>query len=246
MGPVKERSASPPLLQAIRGALKRVADPSRAPAMQAYMKSTMPFLGVTAPGVRVVSRELFASYPFGDAVTWRSDALASWRAARYREERYVVIALTGHRKAKPFQRLDALPMYEEMIVTGAWWDYVDSLAAHRIGPLLEAHPREMRKTMLGWSRSDDMWKRRTSILCQLLFRESTDLDLLYDCMEPSLSSKEFFLRKAIGWALRQVARHDPAAVIRYVAAHEGELSGLTKREALKHVGGTPASAPSGG
>jgi 3-methyladenine DNA glycosylase AlkD len=95
----------------------------------------------------------------------------------------------------------------------------------------------MRKTMLAWSRSSDLWKRRTSIICQMFFREQTDLSLLFQCIEPSLASKEFFLRKAIGWALRQLAKHDANAVLRYVDEHRAELSPLSQREALKHLSG---------
>ena len=80
-----------------------------------------------------------------------------------------------------------------------------------------------------------MWIRRASILAQLRFKEDTDLELLYACIQPSLSSKEFFLRKAIGWALRQYAWTDPKEVKRWVRAHEHELSNLSKREALKNV-----------
>jgi 3-methyladenine DNA glycosylase AlkD len=140
--------------------------------------------------------------------------------------------------------MDALPMYEEMITTGAWWDYVDAIASHRLGPLLRRFPREMRREMLAWSRGDDLWKRRSAILCQLTFKKDTDLDLLYACIEPSLDSKEFFLRKAIGWALRQYAWTDPAEVKRYVRAHAAALSGLSRREALKNV--SRGSARAGG
>ena len=127
-------------------------------------------------------------------------------------------------------------MYEEMIVTGAWWDYVDVIAIHRIGEyLLRDYPSRMKKTMRRWSAGEDLWKRRTSILCQITFKSDTDLDLLYDCIRPSLASREFFLRKAIGWALRQYAWTNPKEVKRYVREHEDELSGLSKREALKNV-----------
>jgi 3-methyladenine DNA glycosylase AlkD len=127
-------------------------------------------------------------------------------------------------------------MYEEMIVSGAWWDYVDVLASHRVGEyLLRDFPKEMKREMRRWSVDDDMWKRRTSIICQLTFKADTDLDLLYDCIRPSLPSREFFLRKAIGWALRQYAWTNPKEVVRYVREHDGELSGLSKREALKNV-----------
>ena len=222
--------------------LAPIAEPARAPQMQAYMKSEMPYLGVTAPKLRAALRGLFATYPFDSAEGWRTDVLALWRSAKVREERYAALQLTGHRKAKPFQTLDALPMYEEMIVDGAWWDYVDEIAANRIGPLLAAYPKEMAKTMRAWSTSPNMWKRRTSILCQLGFKDAIDLELLHACIAPSIESKEFFLRKAIGWALRQHARVDPAEVARYVTAHP-ELSGLSKREALKHVpAGTSAAS----
>jgi 3-methyladenine DNA glycosylase AlkD len=219
----------------IRKSLRAVADPSRAAGMQAYMKSTMPYLGVTAPILRAACKELFATYAFDDADIWRTDALAIWNDAKFREERYVAVALTGHRKAKPFQTLDALPMYEQMIVEGAWWDYVDDIASHRIGPLLAAYPKPMKRTMLAWSKSPEMWKRRTSIICQLRFGGAIDLELLYACIEPSLDSKEFFLRKAIGWALREHAWHDAKEVVRYVKANDARLSGLSKREALKNV-----------
>ena len=93
----------------------------------------------------------------------------------------------------------------------------------------------MPRAMLGWAGDADMWKRRSAILCQLGAKADTDLALLEAAIAPSLGSKEFFLRKAIGWALRQYARTDPVWVARYVAAHEGELSPLSKREALKHI-----------
>jgi 3-methyladenine DNA glycosylase AlkD len=230
-----KRDTASALQRAIRSALQALAEPDRAPAMQAYMKSEMPYLGVSASRVKAACREVFASYAFETAERWRTDVLSLWRGAKHREERYAAMALSGQRKAASFQTLDALPMYEEMIVTGAWWDYVDELAEHRIGPLLAAYPRPMRKTMLTWSRSPDLWKRRTSIICQMFFREATDLKLLFACIEPSLASKEFFLRKAIGWALRQLAKHDPQTVLRYVKEHQAELSPLSQREALKHL-----------
>jgi 3-methyladenine DNA glycosylase AlkD len=132
--------------------------------------------------------------------------------------------------------MDKLPMYEEMIVTGAWWDFVDAIAGQRFWAILGNDREAMRRAMLGWATDANMWKRRSAILCQLRAKGETDLDFLYACIAPSIGSTEFFLRKAIGWALRQYAWTDPEAVIRYVEAHP-ELSGLSKREALKNVGG---------
>ena len=185
-----------------------------------------------------ICRRAFADFDFSGAPRWRAAVLAIWRGAQFREERYAAIELTGDRRAEPLQTLAALPMYEEMIVTGAWWDYVDVLAKHRIGRLLRRYPSPMRRTMRAWSRSEDLWKRRTSILCQLDFKEDTDLPFLYACIAPSLASREFFLRKAIGWALRQHAWTDPAEVRRYVRAHAHELSALSRREALKNLAPT--------
>jgi 3-methyladenine DNA glycosylase AlkD len=220
----------------IRRELKSVAEPGRAEGAQAYMKSEMPFIGVGAVPLRQVCRSVFAETSFPNARAWQKAVLTMWREAKYREERYAAIELTGDKRYRAFQTLDALPMYEEMIVDGAWWDYVDALAVHRVGKyLLRDFPAPMKKEMRRWSRDPDMWKRRTSILSQITFKKDTDLDLLYVCIEPSLDSREFFLRKAIGWALRQYAWTDPAEVQRYVRAHEKELSGLSKREALKNV-----------
>ncbi|HEY6880892.1 MAG TPA: DNA alkylation repair protein [Polyangiales bacterium] len=237
--PVKRRTASPSLLHALRAALARVAEPARAEAMQAYMKSAMPYHGVSAANVRTVCREVFTDYTFETAEAWRADVLALWRNADFREERYAAIALSGHRGAKAFQTLEALPMYEEMIVNGAWWDYVDVLAARRIGVLLASYPREMRRVVLSWSHAADLWKRRSAILAQLSFGEGTDLTLLFACIEPSLAEKDVFLRKAIGWSLRQAARHYERDIVRYVRDYDARLSPLAKREALKHVKTTP-------
>jgi 3-methyladenine DNA glycosylase AlkD len=223
------------LRQKLRAELLRVARPSRAPAMQAYMKSDMPYLGVSAVPFRRVCRQLFAELTFASAAAWRRAVLELWRKAEYREERYAAFELTGVRHAEAFQDLTALPLYEEMIVTGAWWDFVDALAKQRIGELLRRHPGPMGKTLRAWSRCDDMWKRRSAILSQLAFKQDTDLDLLYACIEPSLDSREFFLRKAIGWALRQYAWTDSREVRRYVRAHDARLSPLSRREALKNI-----------
>ena len=209
-----------PLLTAVRQELKRRADPVKAPQMRAYMKSAMPYLGVPDAGLREACRLVFSAHLLDSFDDWRDTVLALWRDARFREERYAASLLTGERRYRDYQTLDALPLYEELIVTGAWWDYVDPIASKRIGGLLQRYPARMRRTMRAWSRSKDMWKRRTAILCQLSFKADTDLTLLYDCIEPNLGDKEFFIRKAIGWALRQHAWTDAKEVQRYVARNE--------------------------
>src|SRR5205814_394545 len=136
------------LLLALRKALRRAASPGKAKPMQAYMKSAMPYHGASALVARAVFREVLGSVELADERAWRAAVLALWRGARFREERYGALWLAGDRRACDFQTLDALPLYEEIIVTGAWWDYVDDVASHRLGPLLRAFPGPMRKTML--------------------------------------------------------------------------------------------------
>jgi len=225
-----------PLTTRVREALDAVAEPARAPAMQAYMKSAMPYLGVASVPRRAALKPVFADIDWPDSLAWQADVLALWRGATHREERYAAIDLTAVKAARRFQRIQVLPMYEEMIVTGAWWDYVDEIAGHRLWTLLQNDRAATREAMLAWSTDTDIWKRRSSILCQLPAKRETDLGLLYACIEPSIGSAEFFLRKAIGWALRQYAWADPDEVARYVAANEDRLSGLSKREALKNSG----------
>lgn len=224
------------MMRSLRKILRAAGDPRKAHAMQAYMKSTMPHHGVATPQLRRILKAYFADQPFPSAAAWQAQVLDLWRSARYREERYAALHLAGDPRARPFQTPAAMRLYEELIVTGAWWDCVDDIASHRVGPILRDYPVPMRRKMLAWSRSKDMWKRRTAIICQLGFKAETDLPLLYACIEPALDSKEFFLRKAIGWALRQYAWTDPAEIRRYVRRNRSRLSPLSCREALKNIG----------
>jgi len=120
----------------------------------------------------------------------------------------------------------------ELIVTSAWWDYMDELA-HRAGDLLAGWPAEVRPAPLTWTRSDDRWLRRASIICQLGARDRTDIELLTIAIESGMHDSDFFIRKAIGWALRDYARTDPAWVQSFAGTRE--LSPLSRREALKHL-----------
>jgi 3-methyladenine DNA glycosylase AlkD len=224
------------LLPRLRKALRQSADPVKALSMQAYMKSAMPYHGVPTPLLRQICKVAFDDVEFPTALEWQGQVLGLWREARYREERYAALHLTQDKRALRYQTPTAMRIYEEMIVTGAWWDYVDEIASNRVGPILREHPASMARKMLAWSNSDDMWKRRTAILCQLGSKTHTDLALLYACIEPSFGSQEFFLRKAIGWALRQYARTDAAEVKGYVRRNRDRLSALSVREALKHIG----------
>ena len=222
------------LISALRRELAAAAKPTDAPQMQSYMKSSMPYYGVKATPLRKIAKDVFARFPLESFEDWHDTVLALWRKAKFREERYCTIELCGYKPYKRYQTLDTLPLYEELIVTGAWWDFVDPIAAHRLGDLLRSYPKPMKACFLQWSVDDNMWKRRGAILSQLRFKDETDLKLLYQCIKPSLESDEFFLQKAIGWALRAYAWCDIAEIERYVEANQHRLSKLSQREALKN------------
>jgi 3-methyladenine DNA glycosylase AlkD len=218
------------LVAAIRAALRSAADPGRAPQMQAYMKSEMPYLGVRVPVVRRLTRQA-AKGRLGQLDDLRETAAVLWREATHREERYAATGLTGLPQA--VGRLELLDLHREMVVTGAWWDHVDEVS-HRVGAVLLAHRDTMTPVVRAWARDPDRWLRRTAILSQLGARAATDVQLLSEVVEVNASDREFFVRKAIGWALREYARTDPAWVLAYVDAH-AELSPLSRREALRHL-----------
>ena len=220
------------LRRALREALHENANPEKALGMRAYMKSEMPYLGVQTPALKAVCRKVFAAHPIEAQKCWLDTILAIWRNADYREERYAAIRLGEHPAYEEFRTLEALPCYEKMIVDGAWWDYVDAIAPRLVGGLLTRYPEEMKAVMLEWAHSSDIWKRRTSIICQLKFKDATDVDLLHACIEPSIDHTEFFLRKAIAWALREYAKTDPDEVIAYITENAHRLSRFSKKEAL--------------
>jgi 3-methyladenine DNA glycosylase AlkD len=223
------------LISAVREELARQGDPEKAAGMQKYMKSRMPYSGVAAPEQKAIFRKVFAEHPISGFDRWQATVVGLWRGARFREERYAAIALTGLKDYREHQSMAAFPMYDEMVVTGAWWDYVDEIAVRRLGPILSEEGRPMRAAMRAWSTDDDPWRRRSAIICQVNRKADTDLDLLYASIEPNLEDKDFFIRKAIGWALRAYAWLDPDEVVRYVRANEHRLSGLSQREALKNI-----------
>lgn len=220
------------LIGAVRAALRRAAQPELAGPMQAYMKSATPYLGVRVPVMRTLTRAEAKRRAFGTCADLMDTVLRLWREADYREERYAAIALLDTPAARRVRDPALLGTLRELILTGAWWDYVDELA-HRVGDLLRGWPAEVRPALLTWTRSDDRWLRRASIICQLGAREQVDVELLTVAIEASMGERDFFLRKAIGWALRDYARTDPAWVRSFTSTHE--LSPLSRREALRHL-----------
>jgi 3-methyladenine DNA glycosylase AlkD len=222
------------LIDAIRSELRAVADPGLAPGMQAYMKSSMPFLGVRLPAVRTIVRAQERLRPPAGLGQLVATVAKLWEAANYREERYAATALLDTAAARRLLGPPALPQLRTMIVTGAWWDHVDELA-HRVGDLLSSYRADTEPAIRSWITVEDRWLRRASIICQLGAKTDTDTDLLSDAIDANAADQDFFIRKAIGWALRDYARTDPDWVRAFVAGRGELLSPLSQREALKHL-----------
>ncbi|HEY6746098.1 MAG TPA: DNA alkylation repair protein [Mycobacteriales bacterium] len=222
------------LVDAVRTALRAAADPSKAEPMRAYMKSEMPFLGVPTPARTSALRPVLAAHPSTDRADWRDTVRALWREATHREERYAALAIARRHPRHLLADPDAsLALLDELVVTGAWWDLVDDTAIRLVGPLLRAHPGPVRPVVRDWARDADRWRRRAAVICQIGAGDRVDVALLTEAVEANLADPDFFLRKGIGWALRQRARLDPDWVRDFVATHE--LSPLSRREALKHL-----------
>jgi 3-methyladenine DNA glycosylase AlkD len=224
------------IVERLRGDLATNADPAAAVEMQRYMKSAMPFRGVAKPARERLLEAAVAAHPVADAAELDAVVRELWDGAEFREERYLALSLTGHRRHVAWLAPSWVPLLRHWIVTGAWWDFTDEIASRRIGPLLRAHPAELRPVVRAWITDADRWLRRTSVICQLQARAATDTALLTEAIEANLTDPDFFLRKGIGWALRQHSRTDPEWVRTFVADHP-DLSPLSRREALRHLGG---------
>ena len=218
----------------VRVTLETEAFPERALQQQAYMKSEMPYFGLSVPRCRRIAHEVLRDFPPQNSHAWVTSILLLWRDATHREERYVAIELLLHKKFAHWLVPDQLPVFEEMVVTGAWWDYVDALAARGAGTMLVNDPVPTKRVLYKWAKAQNIWKRRVAILAQLKSKTNTDVDLLSECIKPSIGHSEFFLRKGLGWALREYSKTDPDWVREFVEKHP-DLSGLSRREALKHI-----------
>lgn len=239
---MSERSTEAALVEAVREALAGAGDGERAAAQQAYMKSALPFHGITSPQLRALLRPILAdpALRLTSRERWAAAITELWDGATHREQRYAALAVARHRLYRGWVDEQMLPLWEHLVVTGAWWDLVDEIAGHLVADTRRRSPEAVTPVLRSWAVADDLWLRRTAILSQLGAREGTDLPLLTTAIEANLEGtaygSQFFVRKAIGWALRDYGRTDPAWVRAFVAAHADQFSGLSRREALKHLG----------
>ncbi|MCW5662189.1 MAG: DNA alkylation repair protein [Burkholderiaceae bacterium] len=230
-------TAAARLLGALRESFAAHADPVRAPAMQAYMKSALPYRGLAAPLRRELTAAAVRGFALPDTASLADAMRTLWRTARHREERYAAMELGRVGAHARLFGLELLPVYEEMIVSGAWWDYCDDISGTALARLLREHPGTMKPVLRRWARGNDLWLRRAAILCQRRMKADFDAVLFYDCILPSIGNgrfaDEFFIRKGIGWALRDRSYDAPDEVRAFLREYNAQLSPLTRREAMK-------------
>ena len=229
---VPDSTLADTLLERLTATYAAAADPQRAVSMRAYMKDIAPFLGLTTPERRALSRTVVDGTPRPDEADCTALAVRCWQLPEREYQYFAVDYLRRHVK-----RLTSgfLPVARHLVATVSWWDTVDLLASHVVGGLVAADPA-LKADMDAWIEDDDLWVARTALLHQLRYREATDTERLFAyCLRQS-GHPDFFIRKAIGWCLREYAKTDPAAVRAFVARERERLAPLSVREALKNIG----------
>ncbi|MBK6417745.1 MAG: DNA alkylation repair protein [Ignavibacteria bacterium] len=215
--------------------LKPLANPERAVPMKAYLRNQFAFLGI---GTEERRRLCFAVDHPSDPLALFDEADALF-AKREREYHYCACdVLAKHFRSKKnvadLEKIQQilLKRCEHLITTNSWWDTVDTLAPKTAGAILRGHPNELDKWTRRWISSNNIWLQRSAIIIQLHYKADTVAEVLFDRILQRANSKEFFVQKGAGWALREYAKTDPSAVVSFVAANP-QLSALTKREAMK-------------
>jgi len=219
-----------PYLRPLADQFASHADAAQAAAMKAYLKDNFPFYGIKTPDRRALLRAHIEEHgaPAGEELP--AIARSAWQQPQ-RELHHVGLDLLM-KAAKKFTP-EHLPLVEQLITTKSWWDTVDALAIHVAGPILKRDLKERKAWNKRWSMSDNMWLIRTSIIFQARYKEDTDRAMLFATIERHAAHPDFFIRKAIGWSLRELVATDPKAVKDFVRTHT--LSPLSVREALRKI-----------
>ncbi|MGH3662755.1 MAG: DNA alkylation repair protein [Micromonosporaceae bacterium] len=229
------RAASPSLptviLDRLQDVYRAAADADRAPAMQAYMRNQFPFLGIPSPTQRTLARQVVEGLPAPSEAALKGVAYGCWELP---EREYQYFASHYLRRHSRRCGKDFIAVAAHLITKKSWWDTVDALAAHLVGPLVQRY-LALKPEMDRWAHSDNIWLIRSALLHQLRAQELTDSDRLFEYCRLQAGNRDFFVRNAIGWALRDYARTDPTSVRRFVAANRTRLSPLSAREALRNI-----------
>lgn len=197
--------------------------------MEKYMRDQFPFIGLKSQERRKLSREFMKETKF-DAQSIKQLITSMWELPE-REYQYVAVDyLVKHKKRLKEQHIDLI---EYLIITKSWWDTVDALASHVVGELFSKYPHLITKRGEKWLNSKNIWLQRTMILFQLKYKEETDEELFYSIIKKLKEIDEFFIQKAIGWALREYSKTNPESVRQFI--HNENLSNLAVREGSKYI-----------
>lgn len=219
-----------PYLVPITRAFRKQANAETAAGMKAYMLNQFDFFGIKTPERRRLCKQHYQTYPIKDLEELECIVKECFSLPR-REYQYFAVELFSYHK-KMWQA-SSIKLMEYCIVHKSWWDSVDHIASEWLGPYFKQFSQKT-KTITGkWNRSDNIWLQRSSILFQKAYKLDTDTQLLSAYILHCKDSKEFFIRKAIGWALREYSKTNPGWVKKFV--QEQDLSPLSKREALKRI-----------
>lgn len=226
-----------PFTASLQAHSKQYENTEKAQSMERYMKDNFPFLGIQTPERKELFREVLKNEGAPTVEELPTIVLELWSLP---EREFQMLALTLLDKYKKQMDDTHLPLLEELITTKSWWDSVDMLASNLIGLVLQKHPELIKIEIPKWMESNNMWLQRTCILFQLKYKENTDAKLLFSLINELSRSKEFFIQKAIGWALREYAKTNPEGVWEFVQTNH--LAPLSKREAIKHISKSGSSS----
>ncbi|MGB4596295.1 MAG: DNA alkylation repair protein [Anaerolineaceae bacterium] len=213
----------------ILASLIAIANPEKVPGMKAYMKNQFEYLGVQTPASRQVLNHLLPKHQSAEEIDW--EFVEECWADPHRELQYAALSYLA-RNVNLLNEMH-IPQLKELILDKSWWDTVDSIVP-MVGSIVQKNP-ELKALMINWSLDNNIWIRRTSIEHQLSFKTKTDTDLLEVILINNFGSKEFFINKAIGWALRDYSWTNPGWVRDFIERHRSEMAPLSIREGGKYV-----------
>lgn len=220
------------LKQYVSTELAQLANPAKAAEMAAYMKTAMPFYGVQKPERLPIIKEFKKSFAPGSYAQYEANVLALWQG-EFREEKY--LAINYAETFKDYIVPQAIPLYECLVREGGWWDFVDPIASLLVGKVLLENEKRIRPVIETYLLDEDFWIKRVALLAHLGHKKATNSSCLFRYCSSLAGEKEFFIRKAIGWILREYSKSEPEKVVRYLQANKESLSPLSYREGAKHL-----------
>lgn len=220
------------IVEFIQTRFSALADPDKAVPMAAYMKTTMPFYGIQKPERIPIYKEMKANFRPANQKQYESAVRSLW-ALGHREEKYAAIEFA--KQNSTFVGVKSVPLYIELIKDGAWWDFVDDVAINLVGHAYLADRERVRPLVEKWIDDDDMWVRRTALISHNHHRANTDGKQLFAHCLRRADEKEFFIRKAIGWALREYSYANPKGAGDFLIKNRTSLSTLSYKEGGKRL-----------